>query len=40
VASLLNEWGDFCGAYRVFQPIREVGEEVLNLLGRPLKANF
>lgn len=40
VPNPLTKEGDFSGAYRVFQTIREVGEEVLNLLGRPLKANF
>lgn len=40
VPNPLTKKGDFSGAYRVFQTIREVGEEVLNLLGRPLKANF
>ena len=40
VPNPLTKKGDFSGAYRVFQTIREVGEEVLDLLGRPLKANF
>jgi HAD superfamily hydrolase (TIGR01509 family) len=40
VPNLLTKKGEFFGAYRVFQSIREVGEEVLNLLGRPLMANF
>jgi len=40
VPNPLTKEGDFSGAYRVFQTIREVGEEVSNLLGRPLKANF
>ncbi|NTV59425.1 MAG: HAD family phosphatase [Deltaproteobacteria bacterium] len=40
VPNPLTKKGDFSGAYRVFQTIREVGEEALNLLGQPLKANF
>lgn len=40
VPNPLTKEGDFSGAYRVFQTIREVGEEVLKLPGRPLKANF
>ena len=40
VPNPLTKAGDFSGAYRVFQTIREVGEEVLKLPGRPLKANF
>ena len=40
VPNPLTKEGDFSGAYRVFQNIREVGAEALNLLGRPLKANF
>ena len=39
VPNPLTKEGDFSGAYRVFQTVREVGEEVSNLLGRPLKAN-
>jgi HAD superfamily hydrolase (TIGR01509 family) len=39
VPNPLTKEGDFSGAYRVFQTVREVGEEALNLLGRPLKAN-
>jgi len=40
VPNPLTKKGDFSGAYRAFQTIREVGEEALNLLGQPLKANF
>ena len=36
VPNPLTKEGDFSGAYRVFQTIREVGEEVLNLFSRNL----